>query len=181
MTFSSTPEYAKGLKTLRVSTDEKTGVAKVELNRPKKLNAMDITMFQELKEVFPKLCTDGTVLVIILTAGDSKVFCSGIDLEVLTSLQPTHIEDVGRKSLFMMNAIKEMQESCRAIQLCTKPVIGVAAKLCIGAGLEMFSACDIRYCTTDCILSVREPRMGLAADVGALQRMPRLCTGNTSL
>ena len=60
-------------------------------------------------------------------------------------------------------------------------MLAVAHKVCIGAALELFAAADMRYATDDCIFSIREPRMGLAADLGALQRMPRLCTRNIQL
>ena len=81
----------------------------------------------------------------------------------------------------MDRSIRVMQEGCTALSKCSKPIIGVAHKVCIGAGLELFSASDIRFVTKDCTMSIREPRMGLAADLGALQRMPRACTKNSSM
>ena len=88
--------------------------------------------------------------------------------------------DPGRKAIWMSGMIKLMQDACCAINRCSKPVIGVAYKVCIGAGLEMYSACDIRYATRDTVFSMREVKLGLAADVGALQRIPKAC-GNQSL
>eukprot|EP00392_Amoebophrya_sp_AT5.2_P010151 g10204.t1 len=148
----------------------------------RKMNAINLEMFEELGSLFRSISGDQSVGAVLLLGGDeSKGFCSGIDLQVLTSLQPTHIKDPGRKAIVLTEGVRKMQEAFTAVQRCSKPVIGVAYKVCIGAGLELLSACDIRFCTKDCVLSIREPRMGLAADLGALQRMPRQCTGNTSL
>ncbi|CAD7956418.1 unnamed protein product [Amoebophrya sp. A25] len=180
--FSSlrAPGYSAALKTLRVGVDE-TGVAQVLLNRASKMNSLSMGMFQELRTLFEQLSSDDDVRCVMLLGGECRMFSAGIDLETLTSMAPKREKDVARDAIAMTRGIKMMQEAFLAVRRCTKPVIGVAYKMCIGAALELLSACDIRYCTADCVLSIREPRMGLAADLGALQRMPRLANGNSSL
>merc|ERR1711998_558647 len=64
---------------------------------------------------------------------------------------------------------------------CNRPVICVAHKMAIGVGLEVFAASDIRFATEDTVFSIREPRLGLASDVGALQRLPKICSNKSLL
>merc|ERR1711934_468801 len=158
------------------------GVVTVALNRPKKRNALDVTCFRELIECFDYLDGSSDCRCIVFTGGDCAMFCSGIDLALLQSVASNEQgRDAGRQAIFMDRSIRTMQDGCAALGKCSKPVIGVAHKVCIGAGLELFSAADMRFVTDDCVMSVREPRMGLAADLGALQRMPRACTKNSNM
>ncbi len=154
------------------------GIAKVDLNRASKLNALDERTFLELQDVFSKrIAKDSGVRVVVLSGGDSKAFCSGIDLAYLASVGSSAPpdSDPGRHGLRLLENIRFMQSAVHAIACCPKPVIGVAYKTCIGAGLELFAACDIRYASSETVFSIREPRIGLAADLGALQRLPRAC------
>jgi len=180
--ISETMELPRPTYETLLLTFEEDGVVTVSLNRPKKRNALNQQTFVDLIDCFDYLCASGDCRVVVFTGGECDMFSSGIDLALLSVVAGNPDgRDPGRQAIFMDRAIKTMQEGCTALSKCSKPVIGVAHKVCIGAGLELFSACDMRFVTSDCVMSIREPRMGLAADLGALQRMPQKCAKNSHL
>lgn len=168
------------LKTLSV-TSPKPFVFHVELNRPDKYNAFNNDMWLEIKTCFEALSTNPDCRVIMLS-GAGKHFTAGIDLHSLMSLgqQLAEIEDVGRKGHLLSNFIKSYQDSISSLEICPKPVITAIHSACIGAGVNLITAADIRYCSSDAWFQVKEIDIGLAADVGALQRLPKVI-GNQSL
>merc|ERR1711894_858417 len=82
--------------------------------------------------------------------------------------------------LSLKHFIMKYQESFNILETCTKPVIAAVHSGCVGGGIDMITACDIRYCTSDAWFQVKEVDVGLAADVGTLQRLPKV-VGNDSL
>ena len=82
--------------------------------------------------------------------------------------------DVARTALQLRNLILGFQESFNAIENCNQPVIAAVHGACIGAGVDMVSACDVRMCTADAKFQIKEVDIGLAADVGTLQRFPKI-------
>jgi len=158
----------------------KNFVLHVQLNRPEKMNAIDKQMSSELRHCFNQASDDPDVRVIVISGGKCKLFCSGIDLQLLMTLAPMPEADVGRRGRFLYKFVRELQKSLSAIDDCNKPVITAIHGKAIGIGTELVAACDIRLCTEDVCFSVREAKMGLAPDVGALTRLPKAC-GNNSL
>ncbi|KAJ0170586.1 hypothetical protein K1T71_013957 [Dendrolimus kikuchii] len=173
---SDVPSY----ETLAVSVPKKN-VFHVELNRPKKLNTFSKNMWRELTECFSALSDNKDCRVIILS-GQGKHFTAGIELNSLVELATSiaEIDDVARKARHHYNFIKFAQDGITALETCIKPVITVTHNACIGAGVNLIAAADIRYCTEDAWFSVKEVDVGLAPDVGALQRLPKII-GNTSI
>lgn len=90
------------------------------------------------------------------------------------------IDEVSRRGHWLEKTIKNAQESITALELCLKPVIVGIHSACVGAGVNLITAADIRYCTDDAWFQVKEVEIGMAADVGALQRLPKI-VGNQSL
>lgn len=88
--------------------------------------------------------------------------------------------DAARKAYRNRAFIQDFQDSFTAIELCSKPVIAAIHGACVGGGIDLITACDIRYCSKDAFFSVKEVYVGLAADVGTLQRLPKVI-GNHSL
>uniref|UniRef100_T1JKI9 Delta(3,5)-Delta(2,4)-dienoyl-CoA isomerase, mitochondrial n=1 Tax=Strigamia maritima TaxID=126957 RepID=T1JKI9_STRMM len=88
--------------------------------------------------------------------------------------------DIARKARFMKKLVSDYQSSFTAIENCNKPVIAAIHGACIGGGVDMVTACDIRYCTQDAWFQIKEVDIGLAADVGTLQRLPKI-VGNDGL
>lgn len=160
------------LETLKISTENK--VAHVMLNRPQKANALNQKAWDELKLVFDALSDNPEVRVVVLS-GEGKHFCSGIDLTLLMSLGQQNQEKCEtRKREAIREMIFSLQAPINAIEKCRKPVLAAIHKGCIGGGLDVVSACDMRYCTQDAYFTIKEIDMGMVADLGTLQRLPKL-------
>lgn len=132
-------------------------------------------------DCFNSLSYDPDCRAIVLS-GAGKMFSAGIDLQTFITVgqEGAEIEDTARKSYMLRKIIPELQESFNVIEKCRKPVIAVIHSGCIGGGVDMVTACDMRYCTSDAFFEVKEVKMGLAADIGTLQRLPKVI-GNNSL
>jgi enoyl-CoA hydratase len=149
-------------------------IAHVKINRPEKANALNSLAWKELEDVFGELDENDEIRVIILS-GEGKHFCSGIDLSLLmsvTSMADPNCEARSREKI--RKQILALQAPINAIQDCSKPVIAAVTGGCIGAGVDIISACDLRYATRDSYFSIREIDMGMVADLGTLQRLPKL-------
>ncbi|KAI8835173.1 ClpP/crotonase-like domain-containing protein [Chytriomyces cf. hyalinus JEL632] len=162
-------------ETLRVSMPF-PHVAHVELNRPKKLNAFNTAMWTEIGACFRAISDDTSIRSVVLSGGSAKGFTAGLDL---SDFAPVQGEDAARAGLVFMQLVRGLQESLTAIEKCRQPVIAAVHGPCIGAGIDAITACDVRVCASDTVFSVREVDVGLAADVGTLQRLPKV-VGNQS-
>ena len=156
----------------KVQIDNK--IAQVAFNRPEKSNALHMEAWLEMQQIFEMLSDTEEARVIILK-GEGKHFCAGIDLELLISInQYNQIEDAGRKSEKVRKMVITLQNAVTAIENCTKPVIAAIHKGCIGGGVDIAVACDLRYCTEDAYFTIKEIDLGMIADLGTLQRLPKL-------
>ncbi|KAM7058837.1 delta(3,5)-Delta(2,4)-dienoyl-CoA isomerase, mitochondrial [Molossus nigricans] len=166
-------------QSLRVTAVQKH-ILHVQLNRPEKRNAMNRAFWSEMVECFNKIAQDSDCRAVVIS-GAGKMFTAGIDFMDMASdlLQPQG-DDVGRISWYLRNLITRYQETFSVIEKCPKPVIAAIHGGCIGGGVDLITACDIRYCAQDAFFQVKEVDIGLAADVGTLQRLPRVI-GNQSL
>uniref|UniRef100_A0A8C9JCN8 Delta(3,5)-Delta(2,4)-dienoyl-CoA isomerase, mitochondrial n=2 Tax=Panthera tigris TaxID=9694 RepID=A0A8C9JCN8_PANTA len=166
-------------ESLRVTAAQKH-ILHVQLNRPEKRNAINRACWREMVECFSKIAQDPDCRAVVIS-GAGKLFTSGIDLTDMASdiLQPQG-DDVARISWQLRNLISRYQESFNVIEKCPKPVIAAIHGACIGAGVDLVTACDIRYCAQDTFFQVKEVDIGLAADLGTLQRLPKVI-GNQSL
>lgn len=161
-------------KTLAVSVP-KEFVYMVKLNRPEKLNAINNAMWSEIKDCFDTLGRNPECRVVIL-AGSGKSFCAGIDLFDMMGLgqELAEHEDVARRCNVLKRKIQSYQETCSSLEKCPKPVIAAVHGACIGGAIDMISAADIRYCSSDAWFQIKEVGIGMAADVGTLQRFPKI-------
>ena len=156
------------------SLEIKNHVAHLNFNRPEKSNSLHKEAWVEMKQVFEQLDEDPEVRCIIL-GGEGKNFCAGIDLSLLMDVsQYDNIDCEGRKRELLRKFIYNLQDSITAIEKCRKPVLGAIHRACIGGGVDIIAACDIRYCTEDAYFSIKEVDMGLIADIGTLQRLPKI-------
>jgi len=167
-------------ETLAVTTPA-PNVFHVELNRPEKRNSFNVPMWHEIGQCFDTLNNDATCRVIILS-GAGQMFTAGIDfgglggmMEIIASEQ-----DVARKCKQFYAEITTYQKSFTSLEKCLKPVIAAVHSACIGAGVDLICGADIRYCSADAWFQIKEVEVGLAADVGTLQRLPHII-GNQSL
>ncbi|ORX89924.1 ClpP/crotonase [Basidiobolus meristosporus CBS 931.73] len=154
-------------------------VLHVQLNRPKNLNSLNDAMWREFQECFKQIKFDPNVRVVILS-GSGRLFCAGLDLkEAATGLTNSDESDVGRRAYRLRKKIMDFQASFSAIQDCDKPVIAAVHGGCIGGGIDMITSCDIRYCSEDAFFSVKEVDIGMAADVGTLQRLQKVVSNDS--
>lgn len=148
-------------------------IAHVQINRPDKRNAMNAAFWSEITELFEWIDLNDEIRVVVLS-GAGEHFSSGIDLALLASLAGQLGEDVGRNARVLRRTIQRMQASFNAVDRCRKPVLAAIHGYCLGAGVDLIAACDMRYAAADAQFSIREIDMGMAADVGTLQRLPRI-------
>ncbi|KAL1124671.1 hypothetical protein AAG570_001295 [Ranatra chinensis] len=167
-------------KTLAISVP-KPFVVHVELNRPDKLNSMNDTMWHEIGDCFDALNGNDNCRIVLLS-GAGKLFTAGLDFKGMVSIgeQLSQYEDVARRCKILKEMITTYQNSITSLEKCVKPVIGLVHNACIGGGVDLITATDIRYCTEDAVFQVKEVDIGMAADVGTLQRLPRVI-GSMSL
>lgn len=160
------PEF----ETLTLSVEEQ--VATVALNRPDKANSMNAAMWPELQACFEWLDAEPGVRAVVL-AGNGKHFCSGLDLAMFSGLGGESGDPARRAEAFRRNVLR-MQDNLSAIERCRKPVLAAIHNTCIGGGVDLVCCCDMRYATEDAWFAIREIDIGMTADVGTLQRMPKL-------
>ncbi|XP_021283927.1 delta(3,5)-Delta(2,4)-dienoyl-CoA isomerase, peroxisomal [Herrania umbratica] len=156
-----------------------SGVFNLILNRPSVRNALSLDFFTEFPKALNALDQNPNAAAIVLTgAGDH--FCAGIDLKSLKDIFRNYSGDRGRSGERLRRQIKFMQDAITAIERCRKPVIAAIHGACIGGGIDIVTACDVRYCTRDAFFSVKEVDLGITADLGTLQRLPGIIgLGNT--
>jgi len=178
--MSSSQESTYQYETLKVQT-EAPFVTHVIINRPDRLNAMNKDFWREIRECFQALNRDPECRAVVLS-GTGRAFTSGLDLSDMSDFFDViqSEEDVARKAKMFYKIIREYQDSFTALDKCQKPVIAAIHNACIGGGVDLSSSCDIRYCTQDAVFQIKEVELGLAADVGTVQRFPR-AIGNDSI
>ena len=147
-------------------------VATVALNRPDKANSMNAAMWDELQSCFEWLDAESSVRAVIL-AGNGKHFCAGLDLAMFGSLSEP-LSDPARRAEQLRRTILRLQGNLSAIENCRVPVLAAIHNTCIGGGVDMTCCADMRYATEDAYFSIKEVDIGMTADVGTLQRLPRL-------
>jgi enoyl-CoA hydratase len=147
-------------------------VATVALNRPDKANSMNAAMWDELQRCFEWLDDEPGVRAVVLT-GNGKHFCAGLDLSMFGGLHGASTEPA-RRAEHLRRTILKMQDNLSSLEKCRKPVLAAIHNTCIGGGVDLVCCADMRYATEDAYFSVREIDIGMAADVGSLQRLPKL-------
>ncbi|KAI8149639.1 ClpP/crotonase-like domain-containing protein [Fennellomyces sp. T-0311] len=165
-------------ETLRVNVYP-DGVAHVELYRPKRLNAFNEGLVEDIRQCFTALGTDSDVRAIVLS-GHGKLFTAGLDFSDNFLLKEKSDDDVARQALRKQSHIQWFQSAMSSLENCRQPVIVAMHNAVFGAGVDLCTAGDIRYGTKDVFFTVKEVDVGLAADVGTLQRLPKVI-GNGSL
>lgn len=158
--------------TLEVTLD--AGVATIALNRPDKANAMSEPMWYEIEQAMEWLDNTPEARVGVIT-GKGKFFTAGIDLTLLMGLGAKIEDDCdGRRREKLRRLILKLQDTLSSIERCRKPVLAAIHGACIGGGIDLITACDMRYCSANAYFTVKEIDVGMTADVGTLQRLPHL-------
>lgn len=166
-------------RSLRV--ERHADMAEVVLTGPGKGNSMGPDFWREMPEVFATLDQNAAVRVILLR-GEGSHFSYGLDLPAMLG-QPglrSSGDNLAAERTEFLDVILRMQDACTRVAQCRKPVIAAVAGWCIGGGLDLIAACDVRLCSADARFSLREVRLAMVADIGSLQRLPAIIgQGNT--
>ena len=149
-------------------------VAHIRLSRPDQLNTMVLPMWQEFVDAFEEIGSEPSARAVVISS-TGKHFTAGLDLNAFADIAvATPKEEAGRLREQLRTSVLEMQESFNAVENCRLPVLVAVQGGCIGGGVDLISACDMRYCTEDAFFCIQEINIGMTADVGTLQRLPHL-------
>ncbi len=152
-------------------------VAHLRMIRPERLNSMIPAFWRELPELVDRVSDEALARVLVLSA-EGRHFCAGMDLGVFTgdggvgSGSPPAPD--ARQQAVMRDHVLHLQESLTRLERARVPVIAAVQGACVGGGLDLVTSCDFRYATEDAFFCIQEINIGIVADVGTLQRLPRL-------
>ena len=168
---------------LTIEQDEQ--VATLWLDRPEARNAMGIDLWRDLPRAMAALTGDTTVRVVVIAAKGPH-FSVGLDLKTMGGLlagggdtsaaagESTSAASMAARARGARTEVLRLQDSITAVARCPKPVIAAVHGYCIGGGVDLIAACDIRLASADAVFSVREAKMAIVADLGSLQRLPAI-------
>jgi enoyl-CoA hydratase len=149
-------------------------VAHVQMNRPQAMNAMNMDFWLELPQLMKALDATGDVRAIVLSS-TGKHFSAGMDLSVFSSPNSAPMTgDPGRMGENLRRVVLQLQATLSSLEEIRIPVLSAIQGGCIGGALDMVCASDSRYCTEDAYFTIKETELGMTADVGTLQRLPKL-------
>lgn len=156
-----------------VEVTKKDRIAEVKLLGPGKGNAMGPDFWRELPGVFADLDRDDEVRAVVVH-GSGDHFSYGLDLMAMMQDIGPHVsgEQLAKQRTALLDLIGEYQKAFDNVQSCRKPVVAAVHGWCIGGGVDLIAACDVRLCTRDARFSVREVKLAIVADLGSLQRLP---------
>ncbi len=162
-----------------IEVETANNVATLWLNRPEKLNAMSRDMWEDIPRAMESIDADDEIRAVVL-AGRGNSFTVGIDVAMLSDLAPAgSSQATSNKALY--ETIKTLQLTASVFAESPKPVIAAVSGYCLGAGMDLITACDIRLASAEATFSIRETKMALVADIGTLQRLPKIIgSGHTA-
>ncbi len=157
--------------------DESEGVAHVRLCRPDEFNTMTPEFWRELPEIIGELSDSGRARVVVLSS-TGKHFCAGMDLAVFTGGSAAGsndaITEVGRQRAALRYNVLHLQAALTSLERARMPVLVAIQGGCVGGAVDMVTAADCRYASADAWFCIQEINIGMTADVGTLQRLPKL-------
>lgn len=157
-----------GYKCFDVSIDNK--IAHIVLNRPEKRNAMIAEFWTELPEIIRDIDSGSKARVIVISS-TGPVFSAGIDLSMFSGDMNMDKNDPQQGLNFLQNNVLPLQDSFSAIEQCRIPVLAAIQGGCFGGGVDLITACDMRYGTDDSFITIYEIIVGMTADVGTFPRI----------
>lgn len=148
-------------------------VVTLSMNRPDKANGMTPDFWTDLPRIMETLDADPTVRVAIIR-GEGKHFSGGMDLAAFADIGKIFSEEPGRAAYALRDMILRLQYAFNAIERARFPVIAAIHGACIGGAIDLITACDLRIAAENAYFAIEEIHIGMAADVGTLQRLPKL-------
>lgn len=163
-----TAEY----KSLKLQTNE--GVTEIALIGPGKGNAMGPDFWREMPELFAALDRDQDTRAVVVR-GEGGNFSYGLDLAAMMGgLGAFGKENLAAERTRLLDLVGDMQKAFDNVAACRKPVIAAVNGWCVGGGVDLIAACDLRLCSSDARFSLREVKVAIVADLGSLQRLPQI-------
>lgn len=156
----------------RMTVEVADKVGHIQLSQPDEYNRMPPAFWEELPQALNELDARGDVRAIILSS-TGKHFTSGMDVSVFTDAREQKW-DRGRTGEAARRNLNRLQNVFTRLETVRMPVIAAIQGGCIGGGVDLAAACDMRYCSSEAFFCIQEINIGLAADVGTLQRLPKL-------
>tara|TARA_B100001113_G_C21111624_1_gene623529 strand:+ start:1072 stop:1941 length:870 start_codon:yes stop_codon:yes gene_type:complete len=157
--------------------DIENHIANLVLSRPNELNTMSRDFWVELGDVLEEINRDSEVRVVVMSS-TGKHFCAGMDLSAFSNgvdnIPDDKKPDHARIGEAVYRVAKELQEYISTLEKIRVPVIAAIHGGCIGGAVDLVTACDIRLASDDAFFCIQEINIGMAADVGTLQRLPKI-------
>lgn len=148
-------------------------VARIVMDKPDKANSMTPDFWTDLPRVIAALGRDQSVRCAVVS-GEGRHFSGGMDLAAFAGIARLFQSEPGRAAYAMRELVLSLQDAFTAIERARFPVIAAIHGACIGGAIDLITACDIRIASADGTFAVEEIHIGMAADVGTLQRLPKL-------
>ena len=163
-------------ESFKYSSEE--GVGHLVLNKGEDLNKMTMNFWYELPRILDEIDRDASLRVLILSS-TGKHFCAGMDLKNFGTLgsdseKKTNVPDQARIGENLYRVAKELQDMLSKLEKLRIPVLAGIHGGCIGGGLDLVTAADMRFASKDAFFCIQEVNIGMAADIGTLQRLPRV-------
>ena len=157
------------LKTLKVAIDSDS-VAEICLCRPKQLNTMNTDFWEEFPATLKAIDRHALARVVIIHA-EGKHFSAGMDRDVFGHIIDSFEGEPARRAEQFRRGILDLQQALSVIEEIRMPVISAIQGACIGGGMDLVCATDMRFCSADAFFTIKETELGITADVGTLQRL----------
>ena len=169
---------------LRIEHDDGAAVATLWLDRPEARNAMGMDLWRDLPRAMDALAQDTGVRAVVIAA-EGPHFSVGLDLKAMGGMlsggggdgavdEGSSRPSMAARARGARANVLDLQGSVTAVARCPKPVIAAVHGYCIGGGVDLIAACDIRLASADAVFSVREAKIAIVADLGSLQRLPAI-------
>ena len=148
-------------------------VAHMVMKRPNEFNTMTKAFWRDLPLLAEQIDKDASARVLVLSS-QGKHFTAGMDLANFSDSEMGQKAERGRRAEVGLHGVRQLQDCISKLEQVRVPVIAAIQGGCIGGGVDLATACDLRYCTEDAWFCIQESNIGIVADVGTLQRLPSL-------
>jgi len=149
------------------------GVAHLQLNRPERMNTMTPAFFPAMRDAVRRLGDEAATRALVISS-TGKHFSAGMSLDVFAGNFPALAATTARERLAFQESLRKLIDCFSALDEAQFPVVCAIQGGCIGGALDLATACDIRVCSADAFFTVQEISIGMAADLGVLQRLPKI-------
>jgi enoyl-CoA hydratase len=149
------------------------GIAHLQLNRPERMNTMTPAFFPALRDAVRGLDGAGATRAMVISSS-GKHFSAGMSLDVFAGNFPALAATTARERLAFQESLRKLIDCFSALDEARFPIVCAIQGGCIGGALDLATACDLRVCSADAFFTVQEISIGMAADLGVLQRLPKI-------